>query len=106
MCKNLKISAKSEQRNRLGCDRLRLLYKNGISNEQLIRAGCKKCDFFVKQKNYDIFLSQIPSLLMRHSISNESDQLSEISTKTFFTSNEGESKRKVKGKKKLCLNCI
>ena len=101
MCKNLNINAKSEQRNRLGCDRLRLLHKDGISSEQLVKAGCKKCDFFVKQENYNIFLSQIPSLLMRRSISNESDRLSEISTKTFFTINEGESKRDVKGKKKI-----
>ena len=69
MCSNLGINRKMEQRNRVGCDRLRNLFSEGISCEQLVRAGCRKCDFFAKKENYEIFLAQIPSLEMRHSIS-------------------------------------
>jgi hypothetical protein len=97
MVANLKISHKMEQRNRLGCDRLRNLYKEGITSEQLVQAGIKKCDFFVKQENYDIFLSQIPSVEMRHSLTNgsdranRSDRLSEVPS-SFFTNTENEVK--------------
>ena len=65
----LKISRKMEQRNRLGCKRLRKLFNEGITYMQLAQAGCHKCDFFVKQKDYDIFLSQIPKLQTRKSTS-------------------------------------
>ena len=60
MCENLGITSKAEQRNRLGCERLRYLFNEGITCEQLVQAGCRKCDFFVSQKNYEIFLKQIP----------------------------------------------
>ena len=56
----LGINGKAEQRNRLGCDRLRKLLNEGITITQLVQAGCRKCDFFVKQENYEIFLSQVP----------------------------------------------
>ena len=62
----LNIDRKTEQRNRLGCERLRKLFSEGIMCTQLAQAGCRKCDFFVKQEFYDIFLSQIPT---RQSIS-------------------------------------
>ncbi len=62
----LNIDRKTEQRNRLGCERLRKLFSEGITCTQLAQAGCRKCDFFVKQEFYDIFLSQIPT---RQSIS-------------------------------------
>jgi hypothetical protein len=58
----LKIGRKMEQRNRMGCDRLRKLFKEGITSEHLVRAGCRKSDFFVKEEDYKIFLSHIPSL--------------------------------------------
>jgi len=58
----LKISNKAEQRNRLGCDRLRKLFSEGITSTQLAQAGCRKCDFFVKQEYYNVFVSQIPTL--------------------------------------------
>ncbi|CAB5208328.1 unnamed protein product [Rhizophagus irregularis] len=61
MRSKLNIDQKAEQRNRLGCDRLRKLFNDGITPAQLAQAGCRKCDFFVKQKYYDIFLSQIPA---------------------------------------------
>ena len=60
MCNVLNINRKIEQRNRLGCDRLRKLFNEGITSTQLAQAGCHKCDFFVKQEYYDVFLSQIP----------------------------------------------
>ncbi|GBC04096.1 hypothetical protein RclHR1_05500011 [Rhizophagus clarus] len=59
----LKIKSKMEQRNRLACNRLLKLFNEGITSEQLVKAGFHKCDFFVKQENYDIILSQIPSSL-------------------------------------------
>jgi hypothetical protein len=62
----LNIDRKTEQRNRLGCERLRKLFSEGITSAQLAQAGCRKSDFFVKQEFYDIFLSQIPT---RQSIS-------------------------------------
>ena len=73
----LKITAKMEQRNRLGCERLRKLFDKGITSMQLAQAGCRKCDFFVKQKDYDVFLSQIPTLETQKSIS-LSPRISEI----------------------------
>jgi hypothetical protein len=73
----LKISRKMEQRNRLGCERLNKLFNNGITYMQLAQAGCRKCDFFVKQKDYDIFLSQITTLQTQKSIS-LSSRISEI----------------------------
>jgi hypothetical protein len=57
----LNIKSKIEQRNRLGCNRLLKLFNEGITSEQLVQAGCHKCDFFVKQESYDIFLSQFSS---------------------------------------------
>ncbi|PKC58644.1 hypothetical protein RhiirA1_495236 [Rhizophagus irregularis] len=59
----LNIKSKLEQRNRLGCNRLLQLFNEGITSDQIVKAGFHKCDFFVKQQDYDIFLSQIPSSL-------------------------------------------
>lgn len=88
MINNLNINQKMEQRNHIGCNRLRNLYDEGITSEQLVRAGIKKCDFFAKKEDYDIFLSQIPSLETRRSlIAKESDN-------TFFTNSENEVKDK------------
>ena len=56
----LNINKKAEQRNRVGCDRLRKLFKEGITSTHLAQAGCRKSDFFVKEEDYKIFLSQIP----------------------------------------------
>lgn len=80
MKSNLKINSKAEQRNRLGCDRLRKLFNEGITATQLANAGCRKCDFFVKKEYYEVFLSQIPSLEMWQSISSSSsnERLSEV----------------------------
>ncbi|EXX61324.1 hypothetical protein RirG_172210 [Rhizophagus irregularis DAOM 197198w] len=50
MQSKLNIDQKAEQRNRLGCDRLRKLFNDGITPAQL-----------AQQKYYDIFLSQIPA---------------------------------------------
>jgi hypothetical protein len=72
LCDKLKIDNKEEQKNRLGCNRLRKLFNEGITSDQLTQAGCFKDDFFVKQENYDVFLSQIPSLEKRQSISSNS----------------------------------
>jgi len=55
----LNIGTKKEQRYRLGCNRLQKLFDRGITSDQLVQAGCRRSDFFAKQKNYDIFLSQI-----------------------------------------------
>ena len=54
---------------------------------QLVQAGCRKSDFFVKQKYYDIFLSQIPALQTRQSISSSAsnEHISEIITDQDFT---------------------
>src|SRR5262249_22794693 len=76
----LNIGGKTEQRNRVGCERLRKLFDEGITVTQLAKAGCRKCDFFIKQENYDFFLSQIPSLQTRRSITSgpSSPRISEI----------------------------
>jgi hypothetical protein len=76
----LNIGGKMEQRNRVGCERLRKLFNEKITVTQLVKAGCHKCDFFVKQEYYDIFLSQIPSLQTRQSITSSpsSPRISEI----------------------------
>jgi hypothetical protein len=76
----LKIGRKAKQRNRLGCDRLRRLFNEGITAAQLAQAGCRKCDFFVTKENYEIFLSQIPSLQTRRSITSSVsvERISEI----------------------------
>jgi hypothetical protein len=65
----LGINRKMEHRNRLGCYRLCSLFKQGITSEHLVRAGCHKCDFFVRKEDYEVFLSQIPSIGERSSIS-------------------------------------
>ena len=76
MCENLGITSKAEQRNRLGCERLHYLFNEGITCEQLAQAGCRKCDFFVSQKNYEIFFKQIPFFPSSESKeSNEQDQV-------------------------------
>ncbi|GBC13986.2 hypothetical protein GLOIN_2v1592485 [Rhizophagus irregularis DAOM 181602=DAOM 197198] len=69
LCDKLKIDSKTEQKNRLGCNRLRKLFNEGITSDQLVQAGCFKDDFFVKPENYSVFLSQIPSLKKRRDIS-------------------------------------
>ncbi|GBB96233.1 hypothetical protein RclHR1_27070001 [Rhizophagus clarus] len=90
MRSKLNIDQKAEQRNRLGCDRLRKLFNDGITPAQLAQAGCRKCDFFVKQKYYDIFLSQIPA---RQSItsSQPDERISEIMSNQDFTMQERKS---------------
>lgn len=60
MKKALGINRRMEYRNRLGCDRLRSLFKQGITSEHLVKAGCYKSDFLVSKEDYAIFLSQIP----------------------------------------------
>jgi hypothetical protein len=84
MRNKLNIDQKAEQRNRLGCDRLRRLFIEGVTPAQLAQAGCRKCDFFVKQSYYDIFLSQIPA---RQSISSSQpdERISEIMPNQDFT---------------------
>ena len=42
---------------------------------QLAQARLCKCDFFTKAENYEIFLSQIPSMDTRNSISSSLDEL-------------------------------
>jgi hypothetical protein len=76
----MQINSKAEQRNRLGCNRLRKLFNEGITSTQLAHAGCRKCDFFIKEDNYQVFLSQIPSIETRQSISSSSsnERLSEV----------------------------
>src|SRR3954451_561456 len=69
MRNTLGINSKAEQRNLLGFDRLRKLLNEGITCTQLIQAGCRKCDFFIKQENYDLFFSQIPLMETRQSSS-------------------------------------
>ncbi|CAB5191583.1 unnamed protein product [Rhizophagus irregularis] len=90
MRSKLNIDQKAEQRNRLGCDRLRKLFNDGITPAQLAQAGCRKCDFFIKQKYYDIFLSQIPA---RQSItsSQPDERISEIMSNQDFTMPERKS---------------
>jgi hypothetical protein len=75
----LNIDRKTEQRNRLGCDRLRRLFNEGVTAAQLAQAGCRKCDFFVKNEYYEIFLSQIPSSETRRSITSTSSMSIRIS---------------------------
>jgi hypothetical protein len=54
----LKIGRKSEQRNRLDCDRLRRLFNEEIMAAQLAQASCRKCDFFCyKRKLRNIFIT-------------------------------------------------
>jgi len=59
---------------------LQKLFNEGITSTQLAQARCRKCDFFIKQEYYDVFLSQIPALNTRKlrfsSLPNE--RLSEI----------------------------
>ncbi|EXX59435.1 uncharacterized protein OCT59_024670 [Rhizophagus irregularis] len=76
----LKTNSKAEQRIRLGCNRLRKLFNEGITCAQLVQSGLRKCDFFTKNENYEIFLSQIPSLETRHSISSNlsNERLSDL----------------------------
>lgn len=86
----LNIDRKTEQRNRLGCERLRELFSEGITATQLVQAGCRKSDFFVKQEYYNIFLSQIPALQTRQSISSsrQDGRISEITLNQDFTAPE------------------
>ena len=57
----LNINNKAEQCNQLGCSRLQKLFEEEIMTTQLAKAGCVKCDFFVKQEDYEVFISQIPT---------------------------------------------
>ncbi|PKY20622.1 hypothetical protein RhiirB3_385034 [Rhizophagus irregularis] len=92
----LKIGDKMEQRNRVGCDRLRRLFNEGITSTQLAKAGCRKCDFFVKQEYYEVFLSQVPTLETRRSISSLSNErLSEILSTANPDSTAQKKKRRV-----------
>ncbi|UZO00593.1 uncharacterized protein OCT59_011716 [Rhizophagus irregularis] len=92
----LKIGDKMEQRNRVGCDRLRRLFNEGITSTQLAKAGCHKCDFFVKQEYYEVFLSQVPTLETRQSISSLSNErLSEILSTANPDSTAQKKKRRV-----------
>ena len=92
----LNIGRKKEQRNQVGCERLRKLFDERITVTQLAQAGCHKCDFFVKQEYYDIFLSQIPALQTRQSINSSlsSPRISEI----IFNQGSSNKKRKVEFK--------
>ncbi|CAB5127022.1 unnamed protein product [Rhizophagus irregularis] len=90
MRSKLNIDQKAEQRNRLGCDRLRKLFNDGITPAQLAQAGCRKCDFFVKQKYYDIFLFQIPAQQSITS-SQPDERISEIMSNQDFTMQERKS---------------
>ncbi|GET04044.1 hypothetical protein GLOIN_2v1781828 [Rhizophagus clarus] len=90
MRSKLNIDQKAEQRNRLGCNRLRKLFNDGITPAQLAQAGCRKCDFFVKQKYYDIFLSQIPAQQSITS-SQPDERISEIMSNQDFTMQERKS---------------
>jgi DNA-binding transcriptional regulator GbsR (MarR family) len=63
---------------------------------QLVKAGCRKCDFFVKQEYYEVFLSQIPTLETRRSISSLSNErLSEILSTTNPDNTAQKKKRRV-----------
>ncbi|EXX54050.1 hypothetical protein RirG_238190 [Rhizophagus irregularis DAOM 197198w] len=86
----LNIDQKAEQKNRLGCDRLHKLFNDGITPAQLAQAGCRKCDFFVKQKYYNIFLSQIPAHQSITS-SQPDERISVIMSNQDFTIPEGKS---------------
>jgi hypothetical protein len=56
ICQNLNIGRKMEQRNQVGCNRLCKLFNESITYKQLVKAGCQKSDFFIKQKSFNIFL--------------------------------------------------
>ena len=58
----LNINNKAEQCNQLGCSRFQKLFEEGITITQLAKVRCVKCDFFVKQEDYKVFISQIPTL--------------------------------------------
>jgi hypothetical protein len=98
VCDNLGINQKMEQRQRLGCDRLRSLFNEGITCDQLARAGLKKCDFFTSQSYYDIFISQIPSMESRRSIlsSSTESRLSEVTSAEASNSTRIDDKKKKK----------
>jgi len=57
---------------------LRSLFKQGITSEHLVRAGCHKCDFLVKKEDYGIFLSQLPQIEERSMLPTLSPTLSEL----------------------------
>ncbi|CAB5130801.1 unnamed protein product [Rhizophagus irregularis] len=84
MRSKLNIDQKAEQRNRLGCDILCKLFNDGITPAQFAQAGCRKYDFFVKQKYYDIFLSQIPAH-QSITLSQPDERISEIMLNQDFT---------------------
>src|ERR1700722_9989150 len=97
----LNIGRKKEQRNRIGCERLRKFFDERITVTQLAQASCRKCNFFVKQEYYKIFLFQIPALQTHQSItlSPSSPRISEI------IPNQGSifSNKKKKAESKLSL---
>ncbi|POG65372.1 hypothetical protein GLOIN_2v1781828 [Rhizophagus irregularis DAOM 181602=DAOM 197198] len=66
------------------------LFNDGITPAQLAQAGCRKCDFFVKQKYYNIFLSQIPAHQSITS-SQPDERISVIMSNQDFTIPEGKS---------------
>ncbi|UZO15190.1 uncharacterized protein OCT59_006623 [Rhizophagus irregularis] len=66
----------------------RLEIKN--TKSWLAQAGCRKCDFFVKQKYYNIFLSQIPAHQSITS-SQPDERISVIMSNQDFTIPEGKS---------------
>ena len=76
----LNIDKKAEQRNHLRCDRLCKLFNEGIIPVQLVQASYRKCDFFVKQEYYNIFLSQISMMQTHQSISSSQSNNQDIST--------------------------
>ncbi|GET55640.1 hypothetical protein GLOIN_2v1875277 [Rhizophagus irregularis DAOM 181602=DAOM 197198] len=72
------------------------LFNEGITSTQLAKAGCRKCDFFVKQEYYEVFLSQVPTLETRRSISSLSNErLSEILSTANPDSTAQKKKRRV-----------
>ncbi|GBC15747.2 hypothetical protein GLOIN_2v1877145 [Rhizophagus irregularis DAOM 181602=DAOM 197198] len=72
------------------------LFNEGIASTQLAKAGCRKCDFFVKQEYYEVFLSQVPTLETHRSISSLSNErFSEILSTANPDSTAQKKKRRV-----------
>jgi hypothetical protein len=85
----LKVSERTERRYRSGCTRLQQLLDNGITYQQLVKAGCTPTTFYVDTSDYSLFLSQLPSNIK----SSNNARLSALSNFTDISSSKSIDKR-------------
>jgi hypothetical protein len=86
----LKVSERTERRYRSGCNRIQQLLKNGVTYQQLVKAGCTPTTFYADMSEYKLFLAQLPINIKSDNIRSSSlSNFTNISTpKAIIKSNQ------------------